>query len=169
MKIRYTLEMTSPDQFRPKPSDAAELSIVRAEVPLPELNHWLHQAVGGRWRWGGREGWGEWEWRQYVERPELETWIAYLSGTPAGYYELEAQGDGSMRIQCFGLLEPFIGRRIGAAFLSHAIRRGWERGANRIWLVTCNWDHPHALGNYLSRGFRVARVGPAYPTTSAQP
>ncbi|NLS78963.1 MAG: GNAT family N-acetyltransferase, partial [Chloroflexi bacterium] len=41
MKIRYTLEMTSPDQFRPKSSSVGELAIVRAEVPLPELNRWL--------------------------------------------------------------------------------------------------------------------------------
>ena len=30
-------------------------------------------------------------WLAYVDRPELETWIGYLSGTPAGYFELESQ------------------------------------------------------------------------------
>ena len=30
----------------------------------------------------------------WVDRPEIETWIGYLSGTPAGYFELEAQPGG---------------------------------------------------------------------------
>jgi GNAT superfamily N-acetyltransferase len=92
-----------------------------------------------------------------VDRPELETWVAYVQGTPAGYYELEKQGDGSVRIECFGLRRPFFGQGIGGGLLSKGIERGWDMGANRIWLTTCTHDHPHALQNYLARGFKLLK------------
>ena len=78
-----------------------------------------------------------------------------MSGTPAGYFEIEKQEDGSVRITCFGLREEFIGKGYGGCFLTHAVRRCWGIGANRVWLSTCTRDHPNALRNYQSRGFRI--------------
>ncbi len=60
---------------------------------------------------GAGENWGRQEWSQYVDRSELETWVACVAGTPAGYYELERQADASLRIVCFGLLRQFFGKR----------------------------------------------------------
>ena len=36
-------------------------------------------------------------------------------------------------------------------------------GASRVWLTTCSHDHPHALKNYLARGFQLFNetTGPA--------
>ena len=31
---------------------------------------------------------------------------------------------------------------------------GGEADGGRVWLHTCTADHPHALPNYLARGFR---------------
>lgn len=153
---KWCLEMSSPTQLRPKEAIPPDFEIRRAHIPLPDLNWFLHRIVGARWRWGGRERWGQREWHDYATRGELETWIAYVSGTIAGYYELEQQQDGSIRIMCFGLREPFIGKGYGGYFLTHAVRRCWELGATRVWLNTCSRDHPNALRNYLARGFRIA-------------
>jgi GNAT superfamily N-acetyltransferase len=168
-KITYHLEMASRQELRPSTRTAAELDVRRVEIPSPELNWFLHQLVGHNFRWGGREGWGHREWTAYVERPELETWVAYVAGTPAGYYELEKQQDGSVRIECFGLHGPFIGRGLGGPLLTRAVERCWEMGTNRVWLNTCSHDHPHALQNYLARGFRLVResVGPPNPQTQS--
>lgn len=154
-KITYLLEMSSRDDLRPPRQPAVPFQVNRVEIPCPELNWFLHQAVGAEFRWGGRENWGRQEWSQYVDRSELETWVACVAGTPAGYYELERQADASLRIVCFGLLRQFFGKRLGGALLASAVQRCWELGATRVWLRTSSHDHPHALQNYLARGFTL--------------
>ena len=162
-KISYLLEMTSPGDLRPSTRTPQHLEVNRVEIPCPEFNWFLHQAVGAAFRWGGREDWGRQEWTAYVDRPELETWIAYVRGTPAGYFELEHQDDGSVRIECFGLRRQFIGQGLGGPLLTKAVERCWEMGAERVWLSTCNHDHPNALQNYYARGFKLVKETAAPP------
>ncbi len=50
--------------------------------------------------------------------PELETWVAYVSGSPAGYFELEGQGDGNVEIACFAVA-PGIRRQGGGRRVAH--------------------------------------------------
>jgi GNAT superfamily N-acetyltransferase len=153
--VTYHLEMTDPAALRPARQQPDHLELRRAAIPCPELNRFLYTAVGGDWFWIDRLGWTWEQWRQWVDRPELETWVAYLEGTPAGYFELEAQAGGSVEIAYFGLLPGFIGRGIGGWLLTAAIARGWQRGARRVWVHTCSLDHPRALANYQSRGLRI--------------
>ena len=37
------------------------------------------------------------------------------------------------------------------------MRAAWAEKPERVWLHTCTLDHPHALRNYLRRGFLVVR------------
>jgi GNAT superfamily N-acetyltransferase len=153
-----SLEMTRRSQLRPAAPARTALTLVRAEIPLPELNRFLYAAVGARWWWYTRLSWDHARWLAYLDRPDLETWVAYVSGTPAGYFELERQDAGSVEIAYFGLLPAFIGQGIGAPLLTAAISRAWDMGAARVWVHTCDLDHPAALPNYLARGLRVFRV-----------
>ena len=164
-KTTYALEMTSPDQLSPKRVDLPGLRIERAEVPCAEFSKFLHTVVGHPWRWGGRQDWTREDWKAHVARDELETWVAYLGGIPAGYFELEKGPGGNVRIMCFGLLPQFIGQGLGGHLLTVAVERAWETGASRVCLNTCSHDHPHALKNYLARGFTVVRQaeGPPNP------
>ena len=152
-KTTYWLEMNSEAAFRPSATDS-RLQVCHVELPCPEFNWFLHQAVGGHYRWGGREAWGAAEWQEFVDRTEVETHVGYIRSTPAGYFELEKQDDQSIRVLCFGLLPQFIGQGLGGPLLTEAVSRCWQLGATRIWLTTCSHDHPHALSNYLARGFR---------------
>jgi GNAT superfamily N-acetyltransferase len=148
------LEMTARDQLRPS-APRPDLDVRRAEVALPELNRFLYTAVGGSWYWLERLSWTYERWLAYLDRPEVETWVGYVAGSPAGYFELEAQAGGNVEIVYFGLLPRFVGRGLGGALLTAAVERAWARGAARVWLHTCDLDHPGALANYLRRGFRV--------------
>ena len=56
------------------------------------------------------------------------------------------------------LLPQFIGTGRGGQFLTAAIARAWQMGANRVWLHTSTLDHPRALANYQARGFRIFRT-----------
>lgn len=161
MQIHVTthhLEMTDPAQHRSCHWPGVELKIERAHIPCPELNRFLYTAVGGDWYWVDRLVWSYEKWRQYLDRPELGTWVAYQRGTPAGYFELEAQPGANVELAYFGLLPQFVGRGLGGPLLSAAIDRAWQMGAVRVWVHTCNLDHPGALANYEARGFRVFKV-----------
>ncbi len=152
------LEMTHRAQLRPAKPARAALQLLRAEFPCPELNRFLYTAVGARWTWHSRLRWSRARWLAYLDRPELETWVAYVSGTPAGYFEVERQDDGNVEIVYFGLLPSFIGKGLGGQLLTAAVTRAWDVGAKRVWLHTCDLDHPRAIANYQSRGFRVFKV-----------
>lgn len=151
----YHLEMLEPAQLRPAQGGAVEAQLQRAEIPCPELNRFLYAAVGGDWYWIDRLSWSYDQWLAYLNRKELETWVAYVSGTPAGYYELEWQPEDDVELVYFGLLPQFVGRGLGGTLLTSAIERAWTMGAKRVWVHTCSLDGPHALANYRARGFRL--------------
>jgi ribosomal protein S18 acetylase RimI-like enzyme len=191
----WYLEMRDPSWLRPPGGrapgvgpGAAEraaqegLTVVQAEVPCPELSRFLYTAVGGDWWWTNRLGWTYDRWLAHLDRPSLQTWVGYVSGTPAGYFELELQtgdangtggqrevagdeGGSDVEIVQFGLLPRFVGRGLGAVLLTAATERAWAMGSGasgsggvrRVWLHTCTLDSPPALANYRARGFRVYR------------
>ncbi|MGA5130358.1 GNAT family N-acetyltransferase [Streptomyces olivoreticuli] len=161
----WSLEQTAPDDLvsTPAPDASAEVRITRAEVPSPEFSRFLYTAVGGDNTWTDRLGWTYEQWRAFLERPGVETWVAYDHGTPAGYIELDAQDDGVVEISYFGLLPAFRGRRIGGHLLSYGTARAWDLAerwpgvarTKRVWVHTCSLDGPHAMANYERRGFRL--------------
>lgn len=158
VKITH-LEMLSLGGLRPIARVPPDLLLLRASIPSPELGKFLYVSVGGEWYWRERLSWTYDRWMSWLSRPEVETWVAYHGGTPAGYFELEAQPEGNVQITYFGLLPGFIGKGIGGYLLSQAIDRAWRigPGVKRVWVHTCNLDHPRALPNYLQRGFQVFR------------
>src|SRR5690242_15776472 len=101
----HYLELTDRRDFRP--ARAQELEVRQACTPCPELNRFLYTAVGGDWYWYERLGWDYACWSAFVGRPEMETWIAYQSGNPAGYFELEALPASGVEILSLGLLPQF--------------------------------------------------------------
>lgn len=166
----WSLEQTSPGDLAPAPVPdavaAGELAIVRAEVPSAAFNRFLYTAVGGDIEWVDQLVWSEEQWRAFVEKPGVETWVAYERGTPAGYIELDAQDEGVVEIAHFGLIPSFRGHRIGGHLLSYGTARAWDLAerhpgrdaTKRVWLHTCSKDGPHAMANYQRRGFRVFEV-----------
>jgi GNAT superfamily N-acetyltransferase len=152
------LEMTSKDELKPKYA-TLPVEIKQVEITLPEFNHFLYATVGRDWYWYDRLEWSYAQWQSWVERPELQTWVLYLQGTPAGYFELEKQNDdvnnNDVNIAYFGLLPQFIGKGLGGYFLGAAVEKAWAFGAERVTLNTCTLDHESALNNYQSRGFKI--------------
>lgn len=165
----WYLEMLDPGALRPKLLDDPALVVQQAQVPCPEFSRFLYTSVGRPWYWCDRLPWTYAQWLAYLQRPELETWVAYVAGTPAGYIELEAQPDGSVKIVYFGLLSQFIGQGIGGHLLSVGIQKAWARGANRVWVHTCNLDGPYAYQNYEARGLKLYDTQVSYRDLSSPP
>jgi GNAT superfamily N-acetyltransferase len=159
----WLLEMNDPRQLRPARPSGTETTVARCEVVLPAFGRFLYETVGRPHHWSTRQAWGDDEWRTQLERPEVELWVAYARGAPAGYFELAASAD-AVEIDVFGLLPPFIGQGMGGPLLVHAVEQAWQLPgrlgqdpASRVWLDSTSMDHPHALPNYRARGFRVVR------------
>jgi GNAT superfamily N-acetyltransferase len=152
---RWYLEMRSPAQLVPARVPDVPPSIVRAEIPSPALNRFLYTSVGGAWHWTDRLSWTWTHWMEWLDRPQLQTWVMSVAGTPAGYFELEQQPGSHVEIAYFGVAPDFIGRKLGGHLLTVALQRAWAMNAQRIWVHTCTLDHPAALKNYQARGMTV--------------
>lgn len=173
----WYLEQRDPSDLKPARVPSVPVTIARAEVPSPELSRFLYTAVGGDWYWTDRLGWTYEQWRNWLSRPGVETWVAYRLGTPAGFVELDPQPDGEVEITSFGLLPAFTGMGLGGHLLDVGARRAWDLASRwpdraptrRVWLHTCSKDGPHALPNYQARGFRVYDVQTGPETVSHTP
>jgi ribosomal protein S18 acetylase RimI-like enzyme len=184
----WYLEQSSRGDLRDAqpPEASCGVRILRAEVPSPAFSRFLYSEVGSDVEWTDRLPWTYAQWEKWLERPGVETWVAYERGTPAGYIELDGTGEttgqdeeqardedgtrsrpeSTVEISYFGLLPSFRGRRIGGHLLSYGTARAWDmdlrwpdrQPTTRVWVHTCSKDGPHALGNYQRRGFRLYRT-----------
>jgi GNAT superfamily N-acetyltransferase len=79
--------------------------------------------------------------------------------------ELDRRVPGETEFVYFGLKPEFIGRGLGSFLLRWAIHHAWTtrpdgdpenaEATHRVWLHTCDYDHPSALEMYLRAGFEV--------------
>jgi GNAT superfamily N-acetyltransferase len=151
----WYLEMDDPAKLR-RARDREGVEAVWAEVPLGALNRMMYLEIGRGHAWVDRREDSPEAWQAHAE--EVETWLALVRGTPAGYAELSAPDErGAIDVWTFGILEPFRGRGAGGVLLTRAIERAWERGAAKVTVNTCELDGPHALEHYRARGFEVVR------------
>jgi GNAT superfamily N-acetyltransferase len=152
------LEMRSPEELRPKRCADARFQI-REEIERDwRFNRDLYFAVGEQWDWIDKRPWTDEQWKEYATAPELRTFAAYYGDMLAGYYELRRDTQGGVEIAYFGLLPEFIGRGLGGALLTNAIEEAWRMSPRRVWVHTCNRDHPQALTNYQGRGMIVYKI-----------
>ncbi|WP_229069166.1 GNAT family N-acetyltransferase [Actinoplanes sp. DH11] len=164
--ITWYLEQGDVAQVRPGREPAVPVEVRRAELPSPELNRFLYTAVGGDWFWTDRLAWAWPQWQDWLSAPGVETWVASVRGTPAGYAELDGRRPGEVEIAYFGLLPQFAGQGIGGHLLTEVLRRAWDLAGrwphqtaiSRVWVHTCSLDGPAALANYRARGLTVYRT-----------
>ena len=157
--ITTYLEMRSADQLRPKRADARFRVREKTERDW-RFNRDLYFRVGEQWDWIDKRSWTDEQWKEYATPPELRTFAGYYDNAVAGYYELRRDGENGIEIAYFGLLPEWIGRGLGGALLTSAIERAWrmEPNPSRVWVHTCNRDHPQALANYQARGMVVYKI-----------
>jgi ribosomal protein S18 acetylase RimI-like enzyme len=151
---RTYLQLTAPAGFRPGFGTFPEVTIVRPLEPDPELYRYCYRTVGAAFHWRDRFDWTDAEIRRHLTNPAISFYVARTEGMVTGYYELRRVGeDDSVEIAYFGLVPDQVGRGLGKHLLSCAVRDAWSLRPRRVWLHTCTRDHPHALPNYMARGF----------------
>jgi GNAT superfamily N-acetyltransferase len=149
------LEMLAKPARVPAPRPAAKLALMRAERCTPSFYRYLYDTVGEAWLWYERRLWSDERLVELLARPDVEIFVLYAWGVPAGYFELVRANTGDTELAYFGLVPDFIGRGFGAWFLNAAVDMAWLGASTRVWVHTCTFDHPRALGLYQRCGFKV--------------
>ncbi|MGI8690962.1 MAG: GNAT family N-acetyltransferase [Thermomicrobiales bacterium] len=148
------LHIPSREQFRPAFVAHPDLLVLEAREPSVAFYRFLYDAVGRDFVWIDRLQWSDAQYRDYLSRPTTTVLGLYFRGTPVGYIDLDASGEeGATEIVYFGLVPAVHGRGFGKHLLSVGVQRAFDDGAARVWLHTCTLDGPHAIANYLARGF----------------
>ncbi|HEX5348916.1 MAG TPA: GNAT family N-acetyltransferase [Pseudonocardiaceae bacterium] len=140
-------QVAAGGQPRPGKALALPVEIVRAELPSPELGRFLYTAVGRDLFWVDRLLWPWRKWYDWLAQPGVESWVAWVRGTPAGYAELHAQPAGQVELTYFGLLPSFTGQGLGGHLLTFALDRAWtidqqwpgQPPTNLVWLQPARW------------------------------
>lgn len=148
-----SLEMTSADQLVPGQPSPSPVTLAEVGAESASLVRTLYNRIFDR----GRTTWTVAEWTAELSQPGIRTWVARVDDAPAGLAVLSAEPSGAVGIVIFGLVPELRSQRYGATFLTLATRTAWTLNSptTRVWLQTSTRDHPHALPNYQSRGFRL--------------
>ena len=137
-----------------KPSNNFDVRLVNP--PDFQLNKFFYKQIGKKHRWVDRLIWNENQWIEYINYSKVKTYILQDYNNLAGYFEqIFDQKKLECEIAYFGILQDYVGKRLGGYLLSQAIKKSFAMGANKAWVHTCSLDHKHALKNYLSRGMKI--------------
>jgi GNAT superfamily N-acetyltransferase len=121
------------------------------------LFHRMYRDIGRDWLWAGLAAASEAAIAARLGRPDILSFAVLDAGVAAGMLDMELSADG-VEIVYLGFIPGWIGRGAGSWLIDQARGIAAEAGG-RLWLHTCNFDHPQALAFYRRQGFRVTNVG----------
>ena len=154
--IRNYLEIKSLDKLFEvkKPNEDYYLEKV---IPSDyQLNKFFYKQIGKSHKWVDRLEWNDSNWIEYVSNKNVSTFVLKKKADIAGFFELIYHKDKSeIEIAYLGLLDEYIGEKLGGYMLSEAIKKSFSFNIKRVWVHTCSLDHINALQNYLSRGMKI--------------
>ncbi len=152
--MRTYLQLTSAELFRPGFSSFPAVTLERLSPHDPAAYRDCYRTVGAAFHWRDRWEWTDERIRAHLADPAITVCRARRQGALAGYYELrQVSDDASVELAYFGIVAAEFGRGYGKQLLSCAVRDAWALQPSRVWVHTSTLDHPHALPNYVARGF----------------
>ena len=156
---RNYLEIKSLDELVEVKKPLDNLILQKVDPPDFQLNKFFYKEIGKKYRWIDRLVWTDKNWIDYLNTSGISTYILKYKKDLAGYFEqIFHKIDFETEIAFFGILEEYMGKKLGSYLLSEAIKKSFEHGSNRVWVHTCSLDHKNALSNYLSRGMHIYKT-----------
>jgi len=155
--VRTYLEMLAPPHPWRGGSRNEATAIMRARHCTVSFYRYLYDSVGEQWLWYDRRRLAADALRAIIQDERVEIYVLYVTGTPAGFGELDRRQDDAIELAYFGLLPEFIGRGLGPYFLHWLQDNAWSYSPRRLWVHTCNFDHPGAMAVYQRAGFEAYR------------
>jgi GNAT superfamily N-acetyltransferase len=149
------LEMMAPPARPPCPPPRAGIEVRRAVRPSLSFYRYLYDTVGAPWVWTERRGIDDATLAAIIQDPRVDVNVLWLAGVPAGYVELDRRSAPEIELAYFGLIPEYLGQGLGPYLLDWAIAHAWRWAPQRLWVHTCDLDHPAALPLYQRAGFRL--------------
>lgn len=141
--------------FTPNP----DVSLERQEqMALPDYRS-LFREIGENWLWTSRLCLSDDELSDIIHGNETAVNVVKLNGETAGLSELKRVNPTTVEVAFFGLKPGFTGRKIGKDAMALSLIQAWREDTTKVFLQTCNFDHPAALGFYRKCGFEPVRFG----------
>jgi GNAT superfamily N-acetyltransferase len=147
------LEMGAKPTMLPPPTPRGKIAILRAENPPAHFYRYLYNTVGRAYYWVDRRKISDDALTQIIQHPQVELYVLYADGNPAGFAELDFRDPRAGQLAYFGLMPTEIGRGAGVYFLYQSIQMAWAKPINTLLVNTCTLDHPRALPLYQRMGF----------------
>jgi GNAT superfamily N-acetyltransferase len=123
--------------------------------PAPPASEYrdLYRDVGQDWLWVSRLFMPDDELDLILRDPLVEVYVLTDGERRLGLLELDFREEGECEIAFFGVVAEAIGNGSGRLLMNAAIEHAWSRDIRRLWVHTCNFDHPAALAFYRRSGF----------------
>ncbi len=149
MRVRPQFAATAPDGLSLESWERPGLAEYRA----------LFRKVGTPWLWFSRLVMDDAALQEAIHNRGIHIYMVKAQGgDAAGMLELDFRQDGSCEISFLGLVPEQLGKGHGRWLMAEALERAWDHaGVERVWLHTCSFDHPDALGFYQRSGFQAFR------------
>jgi GNAT superfamily N-acetyltransferase len=148
------LEMTSRPPQRSVRGFPPPYELVRLRQVDIASYRALFRKIGQDWMWFSRLIMPDDELRGILGDPQVELFVVRAGSEDVGMLELDFRAAGQCELAFFGLVADAIGKGLGRALMEAAIERAWARPIGRLWVHTCTFDHPSAVGFYIRSGFR---------------
>jgi GNAT superfamily N-acetyltransferase len=152
-KTTYLEMRSAPGVSYPAALDG--VAVERVECPAVEFYRYLYNSVGRDYSWVDRNLLPDKPLRQIVQDERVEIYVLKVAGKDAGYAELDRRQPDEIELAYFGLFPAYVGRGLGKHLLQWIVAQAWSYRPRRLWVHTCDLDHPAALPNYLKAGFQV--------------
>jgi GNAT superfamily N-acetyltransferase len=146
------LEMRRKPPLKPAPLPPG-VTLERVHRPGLEAYRALFRLVGSDWLWASRIAMSDEELGAVLDDEAVEVFVIRRDGRDIGIMELDFRESGQCELAFLGLDAANTGKGLGRAVINRAIDEAWSRPIRRLWVHTCTFDHPSALGFYVRSGF----------------
>ncbi len=149
------LEMLAMPKLRPVAAGGFSLQPIDADTARFRR---LFDAIGRDIMWISRLIITDEKLRAIIADPAVECLAMMDGATDIGLLELDFREAGQCELSFFGLVPGAIGQGAGRWLMNEALTRAWAKPISRLWVHTCSFDHPAALGFYQRSGFKPYQV-----------
>jgi len=148
------LEMRKPPRAMPVVRPRGKYALLRAEKPAVHFYRYLYDVIGKGHVWVNRKRLSDEALAEIIQHEDVEIYVLYLNGTPAGYCEIDFRHMPEQAELAFlGVMPEQIGQGLGRFLFGEALSIVWTRMPKRLIIQTCTLDHPAALPMYQRYGF----------------
>jgi GNAT superfamily N-acetyltransferase len=131
------------------------ISIKRWENPPADEYLEIYKTIGSVWGWTGRLLKSHEELTEILQSANNEVWLFQVENKVAGFFEM-VRLENETELVYLGLKPEWIGKGLGQKLIQASVDVAGQNG-NKVWLHTCERDHPKALQSYLKAGFKIEK------------